>query len=367
MQREIFFKLANKPLTEFINQTLGIDIALYLNEVDLQGIAFLHHVVKNNNVKLMTYIVENFSNTNFEQLTPSPENLLYAVQSIEMFHLLMKTSLKDKIFDKDIKENTLLHKYISNLELLKEIKPFFPDINIKNKLSQPPLYFLKSNVQIDNFIAVYKLYDYKAELNFMNKKDTLFLFSLYEVIKYKDFSKLLELNIDFSQKDINGNSLIHFMAKSSDLCHKLSMLRNETSLTSIINDKNNMGQTAFSMFLEKNNTSGLEKLIALGLEPTPNEVKNWLNFEQFDNQYKHLWMNIFLNYFLKSNKVFDKIIQSGAIEEIEKLRADLIKNSAMNLKKVALDKMKLFDVYYEKQNLEKVIKVENKSTRKMKI
>lgn len=365
MELEDFFKLANKKDTEFSERTFRLDVLSIINHKKLNNISFLYHVIKNDNLSLMKFLIDSYQEKiDLSHLTPSKENFLHIIVSPSMFDLLISTSLKEKLYDKDRKGNTLLHKYISNIDLVKKIKPYFEDINIKNNNGQTPISFFRLEHNVDKFIQTYELFDKKIDLNIENSKGVFMPFALFETYRIKEIKKLIALSIDFSKQDQSGNTLFHFIAKSSDLCHKLAAFENNMEIYDIVNQKNHQNETATLTCIEKKNTSGLEKLIFRGLELNSEEIEKILKFK--DNQYEQLFRHIFLYYFCKSNLVFDKIIEGNLVPLIEELREKEKKNS-YNLSLKFIDKMKIFETYYEKQKLEQLLEKESNHKRKMKI
>jgi hypothetical protein len=365
MQIEDFFKLANKSIEEFETQTKNLNALHLINHEKINGVSFIYYITKNNNINLMNHLLNKYHDKMIlNHLTLSKENILHITSSVEMFNILMNTPLKSHIYDTDNKGNTLLHKYISNFKLLEKIKPFFEDINIVNDNNQSPLAFFRLSRKVDEFIQLYELFDKKINLNITNNKGIFIPFALFEKYETKEIKKLLDLGIDFTQKDENNNTLFHFIAKSNALCQKLPIFEKGHSIYRYINDKNNENKTAAQMCLNKHTHIGLGTFIHHGLELNADEIEDILSIN--NTQYKYLFRSVFLNYFQKSNLVFDTIIQGNLLNQLN----DLVKEKQKDSTYIGvnfLERMKIFDAYYEKIKLESVMETSSNQKRKMKI
>jgi hypothetical protein len=133
------------PSSEFFQKiyTQLVELGAEINDVDLQGLAALHHAVKGKKTSLIDWLIKSGANVNVADASGDTP-LMLAVKSneqSEVYEPLLKAGAKPNL--KDSEGNTALHVAASNKtssRLLETLLNHVDDVNIANSQGSTPLH-----------------------------------------------------------------------------------------------------------------------------------------------------------------------------------------------------------------------------------
>lgn len=246
-----------------------------VNQKNSYGADFLYFLVKNDNTPLYNNLIYHGVKFNYQTITQAGETLLHMVKDIRMLEILMQTDAKDYIYKKDKNENTVLHRYINNMDLIKKIRPHFFNYNDFDKQQKPLLkgFNLQKLSDVNNFLNIYSLFNKKLNIEFEYKKNTPFLFALIYLANQEQLKKIEDTHVDFTMLSQEGNNIVHYLIETGKY-EKIDYLKSISK--EHFNQKNNHGDTPLTIALKIENGTAINFLVKKGIKPSLDEINLWL-------------------------------------------------------------------------------------------